>query len=253
MAFKVVQTCCVALLMFESRQLIADDWGALRGQVVLTGEMPTLVPLVTKRDANVKDAVCSAQDVPDDSLQVDAETKGIANVFVFLRRRPKASHPDLQKSAVTEIVFDQKACRFAPHAMIVRTDQTVLVKSDDPTNHNTHTHPTFNTPENFLVQPNARDGLPLTFRLPEPNPVKITCDLHPWMLAYWLVVDHPYAAVTNERGEFSIEKLPIGTHTFRVWHERAGWIDKSLSVEIAADQTLTLPSLEVSVDKLIED
>ncbi len=220
---------------------------------MLTGELPTVAPLVTKGDKTVKDAVCNAQDVPDDSLHVDPETRGIANVFVFLRRKPKVIHPDLVDSHELEVVFDQKACRFAPHAMIVRTDQMVLVKSDDSTNHNTHTHPTFNTPENFLIQANNRDGLPLTFRLPEPNPVKVTCDLHPWMQAYWLVIDHPYAAVTNAKGEFTIDHLPTGEHKFRVWHERAGWISKSLKVEITAGQTLEQPPIEVRVDDVAKN
>lgn len=233
--------------------LAAEEWGTWKGRVVVAGELPDVAPLVAKGDQAIRDSVCVAHDVPDDSLRVDPESRGLANVFVFLRRKPAIVHPDLESSAESEVVFDQKDCRFVPHAMVVRTGQTVLVKSDDPTNHNTHTHPTFNTPENFLVQPNSREGVPLEFRLPEPVPVKVTCDLHPWMNAYWLVINHPYAAVTNEEGEFLIEHLPAGTQTFRVWHERAGWIDKSMKVEISAHRTLEQPPIEVDVDKLLEN
>jgi len=171
---------------------------------------------------------------------------------VFLLRAPSDVHPDLKQSEEQELVFDQKGCRFIPHVMVVRTDQTVLVKSDDPTNHNTHTNPFFNTPENFLIQANNREGVPLTFRQREPVPVKVTCDLHPWMNAYWLVVDHPYAAVTNEKGEFTIEDLPAGTHKFRVWHERTGWIDRSLPVQVEPDKTVEADLIEVPAERFLE-
>ncbi len=228
------------------------EWGNVTGKVVLRGPVPEVALLVTKGDAAVKDTVCRGHDVPDDSLLIDADSRGIANVFVFLKRAPRSVHPELQASAEREIVFDQKGCQFQPHVMVVRTDQTVLVKSDDPTNHNTHTNPFFNTPENFLVSANSREGVPLTFRQREPVPVKVTCDIHPWMTAYWLVVDHPYGAVTNGKGEFAIRSLPAGTHKFRVWHERIGWIDRSLTVEVSAGETVTVPPIEVPAERFTE-
>ncbi|GAG10535.1 unnamed protein product, partial [marine sediment metagenome] len=209
---------------------------------------PDVPLLFEKGDAVVKDPICRAHDLPDDSLIIDPETKGVANAFVFLSRAPESIHPDLQDSSQKKLVFDQQDCRFEPHAMVVQTNQTVLVKSNDPTNHNAHTHPLLNSPQNFLVQPLDRDGVPLTFPQREPTPVKVNCDIHPWMTAWWLVVDHPYAAVTNDRGEFSIENLPAGEHTFRVWHERAQWIDKSLRVTITDGETTELPPIQVAAD-----
>src|SRR5690606_35171102 len=103
--------------------------------------------------AAAKDAaVCAAQDVPDDSLIVDSDTKGIANICLYIRKAPKKIHPDLAKSEDKEVVFDQKGCRFMPHVLIVRTDQTVLVKSEDPINHNTRTAPFANKAENLIVK-----------------------------------------------------------------------------------------------------
>jgi hypothetical protein len=55
------------------------------------------------------------------------------------------------------------------------------------------------------------------------------------MSAYWLVLDHPYGAVTAatvpkkkgepEIGTFKIEKLPYGDYEFRVWHEGPGYVN----------------------------
>jgi hypothetical protein len=35
-------------------------------------------------------------------------------------------------------------------------------------------------------------------------------------------MDHPFFAVTDENGEFSISGLPAGSYTLAVWHERLG-------------------------------
>lgn len=225
------------------------QWGGLKGRVVVTGEIPDVPLLNAKGDTQVKEPICRAHDIADESLLIDAETKGLANVFVFLQRAPQEIHPDLAAVPDEPLVFDQKECRFTPHAMVVRTGRTVLVMSDDPILHNTHTFPTFNSPQNIAIAPNDREGIPFTFRQREPSPVQVKCDLHPWMIAWWLVVDHPYAALTDEKGEFSIENLPAGEHRFRVWHERAGWLDRSLSVRVPDGKTAAI-SIEVPTDEL---
>ena len=50
-------------------------------------------------------------------------------------------------------------------------------------------------------------------------PVTVKCNIHPWMTAYYFVMDHPYFAVTNEKGEFKIDGLPAGEYTLAAWHE----------------------------------
>src|SRR5262249_12447102 len=62
-----------------------EEYGAIKGQFLLEGTLPNLPPLVEKGNMTINDpAICSAADVPDDSLIVDPTTKGIANVFVYL-------------------------------------------------------------------------------------------------------------------------------------------------------------------------
>jgi hypothetical protein len=52
-----------------------------------------------------------------------------------------------------------------------------------------------------------------------PGIVEVRCPEHPWARAYIAVFDHPYFAVTDERGAFKIDSLPAGTYTVKVWHE----------------------------------
>ncbi|WP_010585045.1 cupredoxin domain-containing protein [Schlesneria paludicola] len=219
------------------------QWGNLKGQILLDGDIPKIAPLVAQGDVAAKDsAVCAAQIVPDEKLVVDPETKGIANIVVYLAKKPAKVHPDLAASKDKEILFDQKGCRFLPHVMIVRTDQSVRVKSDDAVAHNTHTNPIKNTPANFIVTPNDRVGVAIKpMNLVERTPTKISCDIHPWMVAYWMIIDHPYAAVTDEKGNFEIPNLPVGQHEFMVWQESSGWLDKKYAVTIKAGDNQEKP------------
>ena len=117
--------------------------------------------------------------------------------------------------------------------MLVRTDQRVRVFSEDSIAHNTHTYPLKGSSENFIVSPNDRMGVllkPMT--LMERAPINIRCDIHPWMSAYWLILDHPYAAITDANGNFEIAELPIGTHEFMIWQEASGWLEKKHAVTI---------------------
>lgn len=242
-----------ALAMLTARPACGQGWGTLEGQFLFDGDVPKLAPLVEKGDPNAKDAaVCAAAGVPNESLVVNPENKGIANICLYLRRAPAMIHPDLKASKEKEIEFDQKGCVFLPHVLIVRTDQTVLVKSGDSVSHNTHTNPFANTSVNLIIAPNDRKGVPVEMKMPELRtpPVKINCDIHPWMTAYWLVTDHPYVAVTDKDGKFKIENLPPGEHEFRVWQEKCGYVEtaefkRDLKVTIKAGETQTLPAFKV--------
>ncbi|WP_437228248.1 hypothetical protein SH661x_000801 [Planctomicrobium sp. SH661] len=220
----------------------ADGWGSLQGQFVLDGDVPQVPPLIK---VFAPGGGCGPGPAPDDSLTFDPENRGIANIFIQLVKTPDEIHPDLKNSQEESLDFNQQWCRFDPHCLIVRTDQTVLCKSSDGAVHNVHTHPFANTPVNLLVQVNDQVGVPVQMPIAERNPVKVQCDIHPWMSAYWLVVDHPYAAVTDKTGKFTIKDLPAGEHEFRVWHERAGSIDKKWNVSIKADETTQLPPREI--------
>ena len=43
-------------------------------------------------------------------------------------------------------------------------------------------------------------------------------------------LEHPYFAVTDENGRFSIPQLPAGTFTLEIWHERLGTQTQQVTV-----------------------
>lgn len=215
------------------------QWGTLKGRIVLDGDAPNEPPLIAKGDPTAKDAaVCAAQSIPRETLVVDTSAvdpkeRGIANIFIYRQKKPDLIHPDLVHSTVKELDFDQKGCRFTPHAMFVRTDQKVRVMSGDDVAHNTHSYSQKNIAENFIVPPQDRKGVLMkAFTQSEKLPFGVKCDIHAWMEAYWLVLDHPYAAVTDEKGNYEIANLPVGDHEFIIWHESCGYLEKKYAVKI---------------------
>jgi hypothetical protein len=206
--------------------------GSFSGTIVLDGDAPQLDPLVKAGDEAVKDKeVCGAADVPDQSLVV-GEGNGIANVFVYLRRAPKG-----YKSEVPEepVVLDQKGCVFLPHVALIHAGQKVLVKSSDPIQHNIHTFPNRNQGTNLLINPNDQTGIEIVYDRPETEPIQVKCDIHAWMASWHLILDHPFMAVTDANGNFSVDGLPAGDYEFRVWHERGGLLEKEYKVTVTGD------------------
>jgi len=214
-----------------------DNLGSFSGEVVLEGEIPKLPPATTDKDPKAADLkACNVTEVPNEKLVVDPKTKGIANVFVYLKKAPAGMPAKLKKSDKDTVKFDQKNAQFIPHALFVRNDQTVKVMSEDPFGHNTHTYPVRNQPFNSAIKSHEKEGVPVTPKVAENLPLQVKCDIHPWMTAWWLVLDHPYAAVTDAQGKFKIENLPAGDYKFVVWQEGMGYVERELPVKIAAKQ-----------------
>jgi hypothetical protein len=215
--------------------------GTLKGVVTFKGAPPKRELEFAKGDkVKVKEAdraICAAEDYYKDHLLVNEMGNGVANVFVYLPKAPAGyKAPPVPSEPV---VFDQKGCRFTPHALTVRCTQKVLIKSGDDLVHNTHTNPVRNTKGfNQAIKPKERDGVETSYDKPENVPVKVNCDLHPWMTAWHLPLDHPFMAVTDAEGKFEIPGLPPGKHEFRVWHEMPGYLEKKLTVEIKADKDM---------------
>jgi len=240
----------VALLAGSGQGVQAAEWGSIEGQFVIDGKID--VPILFKKgDVTVKDpAVCGVADMPDDSLIINRANGGIADVFIYLNKAPADIHPDLKAVPTTKLTFDQKGCRYIPHAMVVRVGQAVTCVSSDDVGHNVHTVPVAGGAENFIVQPNDRTGRDVVFKLKESLPIPVNCDIHAFMRSNWGVFDHPYAVITDADGKFKIENLPAGDHEFRVWQERCGYVNRKYAVKVVAGKTTTLAVEKVPAAKL---
>ena len=224
------------------------NWGTIYGRII--GDQAT----VRHRPAtlfNANPALRISQDIPAEDLKVNAKTGGVENVFIWMAKRPDSIHPDLIKPLPDPIWFGQKGARFVPRALIVRTGQTIAIGNADPVASIVHTYPMKNQPVNLQIGPGVvgAQAKELKLTVAESLPIKVCSDIHAWISAFWLVVDHPYATKTNSEGDFVIPDLPPGEHQFRVWHERKGYIHRKLLIRIEAGKVTKVEFEPVSLVK----
>jgi hypothetical protein len=135
-------------------------------------------------------------------------------------------------------IVDQQRSVFEPRVQGFRVGQTVQMKNGDPFIHNVRSlsraNPTFN-----IVQPAGTPDREKIFEKAE-GPITIKCDFHRWMTAHLWVMDHPFFAVTDAHGKFTIPDLPPGEYTLASWHELLGTQEVTIQV---SDSTTSVPAL----------
>ena len=70
--------------------------------------------------------------------------------------------------------------------------------------------------------------------------VRVRSDRYPWSRAWIRVFDHPYFAVTNRDGIFTIDSVPPGDYTLKMWEPRLGVREREVHVDSARDSKLDL-------------
>lgn len=65
--------------------------------------------------------------------------------------------------------------------------------------------------------------------------MRLQCDQHEFMQAWFLPVQNPYYAKVDPDGTFTIKNIPAGQHTVIAWHPIAGQIEQK--IEIPEGQT----------------
>ena len=207
-----------------------SNGGTISGVVTFEGDVPEMKVLEITKDQ----AICGATDKYDESLVV-GEGNALKNTIVYLIDISKGK--DFDKA--TKLEIDQKDCKFSPHVQIVPLGVRVTMLNNDRVNHNVHIFSSINTPVN-KQQTKNRKKMPLKAVKKAEGPVSVKCDIHGWMSAWIAYVPHPYFAVTNEKGEFTLEDVPAGTYKLGYWHEACGTNSKEPAViQVQAGGTVT--------------
>ncbi len=173
-------------------------------------------------NCNKDEGVCCVEKPLDNSL-VTGPGNGLANVYVYLRaKKMPRIHESYDALKGTEVVLDNDKCMFKPHCTAVWLQQKLIVQNTDTAGHNTnYVVPVRSTLVSRLLQV---ANLIVMRRLSEKSdkkPAAVGCNVHPWMIGYVMALEHPYFAITNDKGEFTIKNLPAGEALeIVVWHER---------------------------------
>ena len=234
------------------RVVAVDHGGSLQGRVTWRGERPPTDAMPVHATGNP--TVCGTTQ-PFPALTVDA-TGGVQGAVVWLK---DLDHGVAQ--TVTSVTVDQHQCRYEPHITAMPLGADLRMTNSDPgLLHNVHAYYGYAGEESWF---NAATpvGLPVVRRADRTGVSRIICDAgHTWMVGYVHVFDHPYFAVTDARGAWTIRNVPPGTYTLHTWHEgftmsmvpsneHPGWSpawehDQQVTVapdgNVTVDQALTL-------------
>ena len=203
------------MLVSGSRPATAQGGGTVEVDVKYNG-----APVVEKIKVN-KDTEKCGNEATIEKVGVGGN-KGLANAV--------ASVPGAKGGKAVKGVIDQKGCKFAPHVALM-TPGEIEIKNSDDILHNIHTYSTANPAIN-KAQPKFKKTM--TEKFDKPEMIKVTCDVHSWMLG-WVAVTPGPAAVTDNNGVAKIENVPAGKQKVEVWHETLGKQEKE--VDVKAGQT----------------
>ncbi len=203
------------LMLLTSSRASAGD---LTGKFVYDGPIPEAMKLVISKDAEYFGKL----GLVNESLTV-GENAGIANVVIYVRTKGVEVTPAAAK-VPEKVVLDNKGGRFSPHIVPLWLDKQALVlKNSDPVAHNSNIQPLGDTGVNPLIPASAE--IDHKFNRAQSIPIPVGCNIHPWMTAYVLPRDNPYATATAADGTFTIKNLPDGAELeFQVWHEMSGYL-----------------------------
>ena len=214
----------VASLLAGAVPAAAENF-SISGTVTYEGEPLKRYPLRMDADPNCERIYGGKRVLSRDSLI--AEGGAIENVFVYLKEAPEDTADDTPAEAVR---LEQRGCLYTPRILGVRVQQDIEIVNDDPTLHNVRALAKANRPFN-IGQP-ARGTRIKSFRAAE-KPIKVKCDVHPWMAAYVFVMEHSFHSTTESDGMYRIDGVPAGSHELVFWHEKLG--ERVVEVEVSGD------------------
>lgn len=199
-------------------------YGDVTGTIKLAGKAPEPRQIDM---SGVKECADQHPDPVYDETVVVGQNGELANVVVSVKTDdPSSLGGEIPKEPA---VLDQKACTYVPHVLAMMAGQELIIKNDDPFLHNVHSLAQINPAFNF-AQPNRDPGKKIDSPKVAEN-IKVKCDVHPWMSAWIVVLEHPFFSVSTEDGTFRIRGLPDGQYTLQAWHEKFGAQEQTIEVK----------------------
>jgi hypothetical protein len=188
----------------------------ITGTVKLDGQAPE--PQQINMAANPQCAAAHPNPVLEESI-VAGDGGELANVVVSLKA---AEGKELKGEASKDpVVLDQKGCQYTPHVVAMMVGQDLVIKNSDAFLHNVHSLAIDNDPFNFGQPTKDEKGVSKGKAIKVAERFQIKCDVHPWMMTHVNAFEHPFFAVSDEKGAFSIptKGLADGTYTLEIWQE----------------------------------
>jgi len=222
---------CFALWLFANLILQPFDASAaeLRLRFIYDGDPPVPKPIVVNKDKEF----CGEFRLIDERLLVHPENRGIQNVVVYLFTGRGGTKIPAVPPRNQEVELTAENCRFNPRILVAQSGDTLVFTQNCVVIHNLN----INFFSNPAMSPYGPLRAPKRYHLarPEPAPIPLECNIHPWMKGYLVLLEHPYVGVSDANGQVVIKGLPDNSELlFRVFHEA---IKVPLNVSVDGTET----------------
>ncbi len=163
----------------------------------------------------------------------DGAGKPVADAVVFLYEAPGGPF----EPSETPVVIDQIDKQFTPYVTVALVGSKVSFPNKDNIHHHIYS---FSKAKKFEL-PIYKDEKPDPIVLDKVGVVKLSCNIHDWMLGYILIVDNPYFAKTGADGRAHLTGLPAGSHKVGVWSDRLkGAVEETIQKAAIGGETVRL-------------
>ena len=215
-------------------EVAVQNGGSVTGKVTFAGALPdTAIEriLITKNPD-----VCGEGE--REVVWIDVKEGALRGVFVFLDKIEEGKA--WPQPECGQYVVNQKGCRFAPWAQVVRPGLIIVRNSDPGVLHNINTREMIGVEKGRVVKRTM-----FNFGQPDPGDIEqqltprrspyisINCEAHNFMFGFLMAPPHPYAVVVGEDGAFEIRDVPAGDYKLIAWHPIIGLQETAISVPAA--------------------
>lgn len=226
------------------------DGGSIVGKVSFKGAQPAPATFAFSKFPQEKFCSQADSDGKGNRIRQDVKVKGggLADAIVYIEKIEKGK---AFKFAGTDVVTD--TCRFlvqggaskAVGVVMKKTEIRVTNNDADPSDpktaagvlHNPHAYEIkgvqsvtiFNKPLPAKGQVIKELIKPIYFKK-EDSFMKVECDQHNYMNAWFLPISNPYYAIVDDEGKFTLGDVPPGKYELKAWHPTLGFQKKEIEV-----------------------
>lgn len=216
-AFATIAHVVAVLVLTFPEALIGgqEQTGTVTGRIEILSAPP---PARMERGARYRSAMAMKSMEGKTSDQDERQ-----NVVVYLEGPGLDA---VQESSDARATLDQLDVAFVPHVLAVQKGTKVDVINHDKVYHNVFS---LSGPKKFNIG-RRPTGEAVPVRFDKSGVVQVFCDIHSQMTAFIVILENRFFAQPGGDGMFTIGKVPPGTYTLKVWHERLTTPDQKVTI-----------------------